>query len=204
MRRSRGERATTPEAADRARAPREHYDHRSYAKAVRRAAIKAGVKPWWPHQLKHKCGTDVRKSHHTDHLGIHPQRVVPGGKGPALYSVGLLVPVGRITTKQMRAVADLADRYGTGDIRVTVQQNLVIPNIPDNRLGALTEEAIFQELPHDPSPIMRGLFGVLDCSPPVSDDAVLDAAATSDSEGRWGVFWLFCKFPGKVLGAICP
>ncbi len=69
----------------------------------------------------------------------------------------MLVPVGRITTTQMRGVADLADRYGDGQIRVTPQQNLVIVNIPENGLGALMDEPLFQELPFDPSPIMRGL-----------------------------------------------
>ena len=67
------------------------------------------------------------------------------------------MPVGRITTAQMRGVADLAERYGNGEIRLTVQQNLVIPNVPEHRLGALTEEPMFKELPYDPSPIMRGL-----------------------------------------------
>jgi nitrite reductase (NADH) large subunit len=104
-----------------------------------------------------KAGTDMRKPHHTDHLGIHPQKVVPGQHGPPLYSVGLLVPVGRMTTGQLRGVADLAERYGSGDVRLTVQQNLVVPNVPDNRIGAITEEPILEELPYDPSPIMRGL-----------------------------------------------
>jgi ferredoxin-nitrite reductase len=54
-------------------------------------------------------------------------------------------------------VADLADRYGNGDIRVTTQQNLIIPNISEDRIGALTDEPLFSELPFDPSPIMRGL-----------------------------------------------
>src|SRR5439155_7500296 len=72
-----------------------------------------------------KAGTDMRKKHHVDHLGIQPQRK-PGPRydGPPLYYVGMLVPVGRITTPQMRGVADLAERYGNGDIRVTVGQNL--------------------------------------------------------------------------------
>src|SRR5947208_8600704 len=69
----------------------------------------------------------------------------------------MLQPVGRITTAQMRAVADLAERYGNGDIRVTTGQNLIIPNIPEQRIGALTDEPLFQELPFNPSPIMRGL-----------------------------------------------
>src|SRR5881394_1130034 len=57
----------------------------------------------------------------------------------------------------MRGVADLAERYGNGDIRLTVQQNLLIANIPEDRLGALTEEPLLKELPFDPSPVMRGL-----------------------------------------------
>jgi ferredoxin-nitrite reductase len=105
-----------------------------------------------------KAGTDMRKKHHVDHLGINAQKR-PGRHydGPGLSYVGLLVPVGRITTAQMRGVADLAERYGSGDIRVTTGQNLIIPNIPETRIGALSDEPLFQELPYDPSPIMRGL-----------------------------------------------
>jgi nitrite reductase (NADH) large subunit len=104
-----------------------------------------------------KAGTDMRKKHHVDHLGFNPQKRPVHHDGPALHYVGVLVPVGRITTAQMRGVADLADRYGNGDIRVTVGQNLIIPNVPENRIGALADEPLFQELPYDPSPIMRGL-----------------------------------------------
>jgi len=43
------------------RAPRSHYDRHSYARAIARACKKAGVPHWHPHQLKHVCGTDVRK-----------------------------------------------------------------------------------------------------------------------------------------------
>jgi ferredoxin-nitrite reductase len=104
------------------------------------------------------AGTDLRKPHHVDHLGIHPQKK-PGRDydGPGLNYVGLLVPVGRITTAQLRGVADLAERYGDGQVRVTVGQNLLIPNVPDPLLAALTDEPLFRELPYDPSPILRGL-----------------------------------------------
>ncbi len=103
------------------------------------------------------AGSDMRRKHHVDHLGIHPQKRPPHYEGPEHYYVGLLIPVGRINTAQLRGVADLAERYGSGDIRVTVGQNLVVPNIPDHRLGALTEEPLLKELPFNPSPIMRGL-----------------------------------------------
>jgi NAD(P)H-nitrite reductase large subunit len=104
------------------------------------------------------AGSDLRKKHHADHLGIHPQKKPsPRHEGPLLYYVGLLVPVGRITTAQMRSLADLADHYGNGELRLSTGQNVVIPNIPEDRIGALSDEPIFRELPYDPSPIMRGL-----------------------------------------------
>jgi ferredoxin-nitrite reductase len=103
------------------------------------------------------AGPEVRKATHADHLGIHPQKPRPGGDGPNLFYAGLLVPVGRITTAQMRGVGDLAERYGNGEIRLTVQQNLVIANIPEDRLGAFTQEPLLRELPFDPGPVMRGL-----------------------------------------------
>jgi nitrite reductase (NADH) large subunit len=104
-----------------------------------------------------QAGIDMRKKQHSDHLGIHPQKRPPHHEGADVSYVGLLVPVGRITTAQLRGVADLAERYGNGDVRVTTGQNLVIPNVPEPRIGALTDEPLFQELPFDPSPIMRGL-----------------------------------------------
>src|SRR5262249_5884228 len=117
--------------------------------------FRAELERRWGKPLLH-AGPELRKDGHTDHLGINPQRRTPGG-GPSLFYVGMLVPVGRITTAQMRAVADIADRYGNGEIRLTVQQNLLVPNIPEDRIGALTQEPIFQELPFNPSPVMRGL-----------------------------------------------
>jgi nitrite reductase (NADH) large subunit len=143
-------------------------DHGSRATRVRsRLAFlieDRGV-PWFRSELERrlgqpllKAGTDMRKKHHVDHLGINPQkRPALHYEGPMLHYVGLLVPVGRISTAQMRGVADLAERYGNGDIRATVGQNLIIPNVPENRIGALADEPLFQELPYDPSPIMRGL-----------------------------------------------
>jgi integrase len=43
------------------RAPRDCYDPHSYARAIARACKKAGVPHWHPHQLKHVCGTEVRR-----------------------------------------------------------------------------------------------------------------------------------------------
>jgi ferredoxin-nitrite reductase len=58
------------------------------------------------------------------HVGVFPQRQ------PGLHYIGATVPVGQITPKQMLRVAELADHYGSGEIRLTVWQNLILPNIP--------------------------------------------------------------------------
>src|SRR5215469_6816648 len=59
-----------------------------------------------------------------DHVGVHQQ------KQPGLFYVGASVLRGRITPAQMRAAADLADSYGSGELRTTNTQNLVLINVP--------------------------------------------------------------------------
>jgi ferredoxin-nitrite reductase len=57
------------------------------------------------------------------HVGFHAQRQ------PGLAYAGVVVPVGRLTSQQMRHVAAISDRFGSGTIRLTVWQNLVISDI---------------------------------------------------------------------------
>ena len=142
-------------------------DHGSRATRVRaRLAFLVEDKgiAWFRGELERRCGRtllkagkDMRKKHHVDHLGINPQKDHPHQDSVPLYYAGMLVPVGRITTAQLRGVADLAERYGNGDVAVTTGQNLIVKNIPEARIGALMDEPLFKELPYDPSPIMRGL-----------------------------------------------
>jgi ferredoxin-nitrite reductase len=65
------------------------------------------------------------------HLGVHPQRQ------PGLNYMGIALPAGRMSAAQMRAIAAVAETYGSGEIRLTVWQNLIIPNISAER----TDEA---------------------------------------------------------------
>ena len=97
------------------------------------------------------AGRDARGSRQVDHLGIVKQRQ------PGLSYVGLAVPVGRISAEQLFELARVADTYGTGDIRLTTAQNVVIPNVEDARVPALVREPLLQELLHDPHGAVRGL-----------------------------------------------
>jgi ferredoxin-nitrite reductase len=67
------------------------------------------------------------------HIGIHPQ------SQQGQHYLGVSVPVGRLPVNQMRAVADIAEKYGSGELRLTVWQNLIIPNIPSVRIDAAVE-----------------------------------------------------------------
>ena len=69
-----------------------------------------------------------------DHVGIHPQRQ------PGLAYVGASVLRGRLTGEQLEAVADLAERFGSGSLRATVSQNLVIVDVPYAKTGELARE----------------------------------------------------------------
>jgi ferredoxin-nitrite reductase len=64
------------------------------------------------------------------HIGVHPQRQ------PGLHYIGVSVPVGRLPVEQMRTLADVASEFGSGELRLTVWQNLLIPNIPAEKLDA--------------------------------------------------------------------
>ncbi|HXJ17903.1 MAG TPA: nitrite/sulfite reductase, partial [Candidatus Polarisedimenticolia bacterium] len=69
-----------------------------------------------------------------DHAGIHPQ------KKDRLCYVGAYVLRGRITPEQMRAAADLAERYGSGELRATNMQNLIVVNVPKAKAETLARE----------------------------------------------------------------
>ena len=98
-----------------------------------------------------RAAWDLMGTDRNEHIGIFAQ------KQPGLSYVGLVVPVGRITSSQLREVARLADQYGNGDIRITVGQNLIIANVPKKELSRLVAEPLLQELRRNASPVMRGL-----------------------------------------------
>lgn len=69
------------------------------------------------------------------HLGVYRQ------SQPGLCYVGVGVPVGRLSAKQLRRLAEIAEQYGKSEVRLTVWQNLLIPHIPEAFVPAV-ERAI--------------------------------------------------------------
>ena len=98
------------------------------------------------------AGQDAREEAVSDHVGVFRQRQ------PGLNYVGLKTQVGRVTGDQLIELARIAERYGRGELRFTPNQNVLIPHVPDSRLGDLTQEPLLEELPYNPSEIQRGLL----------------------------------------------
>jgi len=71
---------------------------------------------------------------------VHLHRV-PGYAAVTLSLKKTGVPPGDLTADQMDAVADLADRYSFGELRVTHEQNLVLADVRQRDLHALWIEA---------------------------------------------------------------
>ncbi|MST00098.1 MAG: hypothetical protein EXS29_02140 [Pedosphaera sp.] len=86
------------------------------------------------------------------HIGVFSQ------KQPGLNYVGVALPVGQITPKQMLRLADLADNYGSGEVRLTVWQNLVIPNVPDSMVETLKKALVKMGLDWRQSNLRSGVI----------------------------------------------
>lgn len=67
-------------------------------------------------------------------LGVHKQP--QEGK----VRVGILVPTGRLSVQECRQIADLADKYSGGEVRLTVEQNILLPNVDSSAVDALLGE----------------------------------------------------------------
>lgn len=68
-------------------------------------------------------------------LGVHKQP--QEGK----VRVGISVPAGRMHQKECGDIADLADKYSGGEIRLTVEQNIILPNVDEDKVDDLLAEA---------------------------------------------------------------
>jgi sulfite reductase beta subunit-like hemoprotein len=89
---------------------------------------------------------------HRDHLGVHPQ--VQAG----LYYLGATTLRGRFTGDQMIAVADLADRFGSGALRCTNRQNIIVLDVPDAQVDEAAASLRDIGLPTEASTFRRGVI----------------------------------------------
>ena len=129
------------------------------------------------------AGRDARSTVVTDHVGVFRQRQ------PGLNYIGMKTPVGRVTGDQLIELARLADVYGASELRMTPVQNVLLPHVPDARLGALLEEPLLRQLAYNPSEVYRGVSsctGTDFCNLALIDTKTRAMALVRDFERRLG------------------
>ncbi len=86
-----------------------------------------------------------------DHVGVHKQ------KQSGFNYVGLHIPVGRLYAEDMFEIARLAEVYGSGEVRLTVEQNVIIPDIHDSHLVTFLTEDLLEKFTIRPEALTRSL-----------------------------------------------
>jgi len=84
------------------------------------------------------------------HVGVYPQ------KQEGLFYLGAQVPVGQLTDRQLGRLADIADSYGSGEVRLTVWQNVIIPNVREAFVGSAAKALKKAGFPTEQSNLRSG------------------------------------------------
>ena len=85
------------------------------------------------------------------HIGVYRQ------KQKAKNYIGVVVPVGVMTSKQIHRLADLSANYGSGQLRLTAWQNLLIPDIPDGFVETVKRQLVRMGFHYEATNIAGGL-----------------------------------------------
>jgi len=99
-------------------------------------------------EYTYNAGKDTEYGVH-DHVGVYDQ-------ADDKNYVGLSVPVGRLPAEDAIKLADLADAYGSGEVRLTRRQNPLIMDVPDGNLANLLNEPFLEKYSPEPNPFTQG------------------------------------------------
>jgi len=73
-------------------------------------------------------------------FGIHMKGGVITERDPDLTTVRIRAPAGMLTIEQLRGIAKIAKKYGTGVIHCTIRQTIEIPHVNPTRLKRLAQQ----------------------------------------------------------------
>lgn len=103
------------------------------------------------HSLAKAAAEDAVNWDKRDHLGVQKQ------KQAGLNYVGIHVPAGRLYADDLMELGRLAEVYGSSEMRLTVEQNIIFVNVPDSRVEALLQEPLLQKFRVAPGNVSRGV-----------------------------------------------
>ncbi len=142
------------------------------------------------------AGVDARNGQSCALSGVLPQRQT--GRS----AVGLVVPVGRLSGGQLIRLAELATQYGGDELRLTCEQNVILPHIADRHVSIVLREPVITALNPEAPAAVRGTkscIGAEFCSLAVIEtkQRALDVARELDKRlpglGSLRIHWSGCN-----------
>ena len=91
------------------------------------------------------------------HLGVHAQKSSPHAPGEGKVYIGVVMPVGRMSAAQARGIAHIAHQFGSGDLRLSVWQNVLIPDIAQSDIQRVQRCLLDLDLHYDATSVRGGL-----------------------------------------------
>ncbi|MEO3935389.1 nitrite/sulfite reductase [Dermatophilaceae bacterium Soc4.6] len=138
-------------------------DH-GYRRLRAKARLKFLVAEWGPEKFRQVLERDYLGralldgpppadpgSRRRDHVGVHRQK-------DGRYWVGVAPVAGRISGETLVRLADLASTHGSGRVRLTAQQKLLVLDVPQSQTAALTAALEEIGLTSEPSEFRRGVL----------------------------------------------
>ncbi|MFJ3223824.1 nitrite/sulfite reductase [Streptomyces sp. NPDC086783] len=115
-----------------------------------------------------------------DHIGVHRQR-------DGRHYVGFAPRVGRVDGATLTKIAELAEAHGSGRLRTTVEQKMIVLDVEQDQLDSLTAGLEALDLTVRPSAFRRGTMactGIEYCKLAIVETKARGAALIDELERR--------------------
>lgn len=115
-----------------------------------------------------------------DHVGVHRQK-------DGRFYVGFAPRVGRVDGPTLKNIADLAEEHGSGRVRTTVEQKMIVLDVAEERIDSLVAGLESLDLRIKPSPFRRGTMactGIEFCKLAIVETKARGASLIDELEER--------------------
>ncbi len=126
-------------------------------------------------------GETVPDDVYRDHIGVTRQRQ------QGLSAVGASVLRGRLSGDQLLRLAELSEAFGSGELRTTIMQNILIVNVPNEKVQGLVDELRRINLHVEVTPFWRGAIactGTEFCKLAIAETKAFSKWLVSEMEER--------------------
>ncbi|MFH9569177.1 sulfite reductase SirA [Streptomyces sp. NPDC017230] len=164
-----------------------------YRRLRNRARLKFLVADWGPEKFRQVLEDEYLKrkltdgpapadptSRWRDHIGVHRQQ-------DGRYYVGFAPRVGRVDGTILTKVADLAEAHGSGRVRTTVEQKMIVLDVEEGQVDSLVESLEALDLTARPSTFRRGTMactGIEFCKLAIVETKARGASLIDELERR--------------------